>query len=84
MATLRFFASTRAVVGANEVPVENYSLPAHVTTDVLRNALIGAYPQARNLFMTCTFLADGTRIGDRTVALSEFDTIDVLPPFAGG
>lgn len=84
MANLRFFASTRAVVGTDEVPMSEFSLPEKVNTDVLRNALVDSYPDARNLFMTCTFLADGSRVGDRLIDPNDFDTIDVLPPFAGG
>ncbi|NLC98159.1 MAG: MoaD/ThiS family protein [Actinomycetales bacterium] len=84
MAHFRFFASTRAVVGAEHKAVSDFDLPPHVNTALLRDMLVKAYPQARNLFMTCTFLADGARVGDRLLVLDDFDTIDVLPPFAGG
>lgn len=84
MADFRFFASTRAVVGADQKPVADFDLPPNVNTSVLREMFGQTYPQARNLFLTCTFLADGARVGDRLLALEDFDTIDVLPPFAGG
>lgn len=84
MANLRFFASTRAVVGTDEFPASQFGLPAEVNTALLRETLVAVYPQSRSLFLTCTFLADGARVGDRLVTLDDVDTIDVLPPFAGG
>jgi len=84
VAILRFFASTRAVVGADQRPSADFGLPEQVDTSILRRTLVEAYPEARNLFMTCTFLADAERIGDRLISTKDVDTIDVLPPFAGG
>lgn len=84
MADLRFFASARAAVGAERVPVRSIGLPDIVDSTALRTALIESWPAASDLLSTCTFLVDGQRIGDREVTVGDHDTIDVLPPFAGG
>lgn len=84
MAQLRFFASARAAVGAERLAVADLGLPEVVDTSVLRASLAKTFPHANTLLHTCTFLVDGERIGDRQLVLAELDTIDVLPPFAGG
>lgn len=84
MAELRFFASTRAAVNAQSLSAEAFNLPTTIDSDILREALAEAFPEAAQLMRTCTFLVDGERIGDRKLEVASLDTIDVLPPFAGG
>ena len=79
MASLRFFA------GAAEA--------AHTETATLDVGTIGALrtelgerygSEFVRVLGLCSLLVNGARAADDTVALAPTDTVDVLPPFAGG
>jgi len=70
--TLRFFAAARAAVG---------SPTATVPVGTLASALAAFdFP----VIAKCSFLVNGIAETDRSRVLSDGDTVDVLPPFAGG
>jgi sulfur-carrier protein len=69
MVEVRFFAAARAAVGASTPPGTLESVIS--TFD---------YP----VIAKCSFLVNGVAETDRSRALGDGDTVDILPPFAGG
>lgn len=78
--TVRLFAAARAAVGAGEVVV-----PAGSLTEVL-DAVEAQAPSFAAVRPACSFLLDETAVhGDPSgVRVADGQTVDVLPPFAGG
>jgi molybdopterin synthase sulfur carrier subunit len=70
--TIRFFAAAREAVGASSIPV-----PPGLLGSVL--AAFDAPVLAR-----CSWLVNGVAEEDPARMLVDGDTVDVLPPFAGG
>ncbi|WP_439689079.1 MoaD/ThiS family protein [Curtobacterium sp. SP.BCp] len=84
MTTVRFFAAARAAVGADEVAVDVASMPV-ASLDVALAAVRAADPQRWSaLVERCSFLVDGVSTRDRSTSLVGVETVDVMPPFAGG
>lgn len=77
MATVRYFAAAQDAAG-----LESESSDA-ATLGALKEALIEAHPGLGAILDRCALLVDGTRVGDE-FALAGAETVDVLPPFAGG
>ncbi|CAM3083666.1 ThiS family protein [Arthrobacter ulcerisalmonis] len=86
---VRYFAAARAAAGLDE---EFFDLPAGATVASLVSAIeavprdeppVGTPPLARILSRS-SFLLNEVAVRDRTLLLSADDTVDVLPPFAGG
>ncbi len=77
MTTVRYFAAAEEATGCGEETRSETSL------DALRSALVTDHPGLRGILPRCAVLVDGTRHDD-DVALTGSETIDVLPPFAGG
>lgn len=78
---MRYFAAARAAAGLDEEKVE-VSTGATVTdlvADLRRRDQKLAVVLDR-----CSFLCDGIAVRDRGKPLQTNQTIDVLPPFAGG
>jgi molybdopterin converting factor small subunit len=69
---VRFFAAARAAVGADAMDVE-----AHTIADVIAR-------WDDPVLVRCSFLVNGIATTDRTRRLADGDSLDVLPPFAGG
>jgi sulfur-carrier protein len=69
---LRFFAAARAAVGASS---------ASVAPGTLRDSLAGF---GSPVLAKCSFLVNGIAETDGSRVLVDGDTVDVLPPFAGG
>ncbi len=72
MVTVRFFAAARAAVGdsVREVPPATLAgILADFDAPVLAK---------------CSYLVNGVAESDGTRALVDGDTVDVMPPFAGG
>jgi molybdopterin converting factor small subunit len=69
---LRFFAAARAAVGASTRSVPAGSL----------SSVVDAFDLP--ILAKCTFLVNGVAETDLSRALDDGDTVDVLPPFAGG
>ncbi|RAV13568.1 MoaD/ThiS family protein [Mycolicibacterium sp. GF69] len=79
--TVRYFAAARAAAGNDE---ETIRLRPETTLAELVVELSGRDENLANVLKRCSFLCDGVAVRDDTVVLSEAQTIDVLPPFAGG
>jgi molybdopterin converting factor small subunit len=78
---VRYFAAARAAAGA-----EAETLVVHPGTTVaeLVDRLAVRGSGLATVLSRCSYLCDGIAVRDETVALRSGDTIDVLPPFAGG
>jgi molybdopterin synthase sulfur carrier subunit len=78
MLVVRYFAGARAAAGSSEEKVEASTLGELLAT-------VGAErPRLAEVLRACSFLVDGLAWKDRSAALPESATVDVLPPFAGG
>lgn len=75
--TVRLFAAAAEAVGGNELIVEASSVAE------LRAALGSRGEGAPRVIAQCAVLRAGVRLDDDAVLL-EGDSVDVLPPFAGG
>ena len=79
MATIRFFAAA-----AEAAAVDSAAFDA-TTIGELRARLTHLYgAEFERILGRCSLLVNGTRAADDAVPLSGSDTVDVLPPFAGG
>ena len=79
--TVRFFAAARAAAGAEE---EIVVLPVGSTVAGLTDVLAARGAELARVLQRCSYLCDGTAVRDSGAVLREGQTIDVLPPFAGG
>ena len=79
---LRFFASARAAAGTDGQRVELWA--GATIQDALE--LVAAAPgqPIDRVLARCSFLVNTVATTDRATALSDGDTVDVMPPFAGG
>lgn len=77
MPTVRYFAAAEDAAGVASEPSSAETLGA------LRAELIAAHPALGSILDRCALLVDGVRSDDE-VALAGAETVDVLPPFAGG
>ncbi|CAM3351034.1 MoaD/ThiS family protein [Stackebrandtia soli] len=79
MATVRYFAAARAATGLDSESVDA------ATVDELRDELSRRHgePLAR-ILPSCGLLLSGVTVHDRHSPVGPDDTVDVLPPFAGG
>lgn len=76
--TIRYWAAARAAAGRSEEPYAGETLD-----DVLRAAEAAHGAELARVLSVASFLVDGVRT-DRSAALADGATIEVLPPFAGG
>lgn len=79
--TVRYFAAARAAAGVDS---EKIQLTPDTTVDDLVARLAGRGPDLAKVLLRCSFLRDGVAVRDRTAPLGTTETVDVLPPFAGG
>lgn len=79
--TVRYFAAARAAAGADS---ETVTLSEGATVAELVEALGGRGSQLAGVLSRCSYLCDGVAVRDETSPLRPGNTIDVLPPFAGG
>jgi sulfur-carrier protein len=79
--TVRYFAAARAAAGAE---VETVDLQAGTTVAELVEQLSGRNAELAKVLKRCSFLCDGIAVRDTGIALAPEQTVDVLPPFAGG
>ncbi|MBC7441694.1 MAG: MoaD/ThiS family protein [Ramlibacter sp.] len=79
MTTVRFFAAA-----AEAAATDGAALDAATVGD-LRAQLANQYgAEFERVLGRCSLLVNGTRATDDAVPLSSSDSVDVLPPFAGG
>ena len=79
--TVRYFAAARAAAGSDS---EQLTARPGATVGELVDSLGGRSPELARVLLRCSFLCDGIAVRDRAKPLQGGNTIDVLPPFAGG
>lgn len=79
--TIRYFAAARAAAG---IETETLSVPAGTTVDALVTDLADRGPELAKVLARCSYLRDGVAVRDKNAVLLTRETLDVLPPFAGG
>lgn len=77
---VRFFAGAAEAAGVDSLELDATGLSAD---DVVARLAEGNERLAKVLEVSA-LLADGARVGDRRMDLSAVQSLDVLPPFAGG
>jgi sulfur-carrier protein len=79
--TVRYFAAARAATGADS---EAVTLSPGCTVAELVVGLAERGETLAKVLARCSYLCDGIAVRDDTKTLHSGNTIDVLPPFAGG
>lgn len=79
--TIRYFAAARAAAG---IDTETLRCPTGTTVATLVDGLADRGPELAKVLARCSFLRDGVAVRDKNVGLRTMETLDVLPPFAGG
>jgi sulfur-carrier protein len=79
--TVRYFAAARAAAGSDS---EQLTAPSGATVGDLVDGLGGRSQELARVLLRCSFLCDGVAVRDQAQLLHAGNTIDVLPPFAGG
>ena len=79
--TVRYFAAARAAAGADSQTV---TLPRGATMADLVTELAARGGRLATVLGRCSYLCDEIAVRDDTTALCPGNTVDVLPPFAGG
>lgn len=79
--TVRYFAAARAAAGTES---ETVSVPPGAGVAALVQTLAGRNDQLATVLSRCSYLRDGVAVRDQETPLRPGETVDVLPPFAGG
>lgn len=79
--TVRYFAAARAAAGTES---ETLALRTGTTVAELIKELANRGTPLATVLSRCSYLLDGIAVRDETSTLSAGNTVDVLPPFAGG
>jgi molybdopterin synthase sulfur carrier subunit len=79
--TVRYFAAARAAAGSES---EQLAVRAGATVGELVDTLGGRSPELARVLSRCSYLCDGMAVRDQAQPLQAGNTVDVLPPFAGG
>ncbi|MGU3500754.1 MoaD/ThiS family protein [Mycobacterium sp. C31M] len=79
--TIRYFAAARAAAG---IETETLRCPTGTTVHTLVDELSGRGPELAKVLARCSYLVDGVAVRDKNIVLETRETVDVLPPFAGG
>lgn len=79
--TVRFFAAACAAAGAE---TQELALPPGATVADAISELSGQSENLALVLQKCSYLCDGVAIRDMATVLRPRQTVDVLPPFAGG
>jgi molybdopterin synthase sulfur carrier subunit len=78
---VRYFAAARAAAGTEE---ETLGVAAGTSVKDLVERLSARSPALASVLDRCSFLCDGIAVRNRAEPLQTNQTVDVLPPFAGG
>lgn len=79
--TVRFFAAARAAAGAD---TQTLTLrPGSTVADAIRE-LSDQSEEMQLVLRKCSYLCDGVAVRTSHAVLQAHQTLDVLPPFAGG
>ncbi len=79
--TVRYFAAARAAAGNDE---ETIRLRPGTTVADLVAQLADRDAKLAKVLLRCSFLCDGIAVRDESTVLGDAQTVDVLPPLAGG
>jgi sulfur-carrier protein len=79
--TVRYFAAARAAAGFDD---EIIGITPGTTVAALVHSLGERDPALAKVLRRCSYLCDGIAVRDLGLPLSDAQTVDVLPPFAGG
>ncbi len=79
--TVRYFAAARAAAGTED---ESIDLEPGATVEDLVGRLSARDSALARVLARCSYLCDGVAVRDMRTALGDGQTVDVLPPFAGG
>jgi len=79
--TVRYFAAARAAAGVDD---EILGIEPQTTVADLVGQLSAREQKLAKVLRRCSFLCDGIAVRDSSTVLRDAQTIDVLPPFAGG
>jgi molybdopterin synthase sulfur carrier subunit len=79
--TVRFFAAARAASGVED---EVLTVPAGSTVATLTDGLAARSAELARVLQRCSYLCDGVAVRNPYAELAAGQTVDVLPPFAGG
>ncbi len=79
--TVRYFAAARAAAGFDD---EILGLAPGTTVGALVHHLGERDPELAKVLRRCSYLCDGIAVRDLGKTLGDAQTVDVLPPFAGG
>jgi len=79
--TVRYFAAARAAAG---IETETLHVASGTTVGALVDMLAARSEDLARVLARCSFLRDGIAVRDDAVELADGQTLDVLPPFAGG
>lgn len=81
LVTVRYFAAAKAATG---IETETLQLPDGTTVRGLVDSIGTRGADVAKVLTRCSFLRDGVAVRDLDVRLQTQQTVDVLPPFAGG
>ena len=79
--TVRYFAAARAAAGFDD---EIVGVAPGTTVAALLHSLGERDPELAKVLSRCSYLCDGIAVRDLGMTLCDAQTVDVLPPFAGG
>lgn len=79
--TVRYFAAARTAAGSE---AQTLVLGPGATVSDLIGTLGNGNPPLAKVLERSSYLCDGVAVRDTSVTLRSGQTIDVLPPFAGG
>jgi molybdopterin converting factor small subunit len=79
--TVRYFAAAQAAAGTDS---ETVTLDPGTTVAELIKTLAGRGDLLANVLNRCSYLLNEVAVRDQNTPLRSGDTIDALPPFAGG
>jgi molybdopterin converting factor small subunit len=79
--TVRYFGAACAAAGCDS---DQLTVRRGATVGELVEGLGGRSQELARVLFRCSFLCDGMAVRDRAQPLRAGNTIDVLPPFAGG
>ena len=79
--TVRYYAAARAAAGFED---EIIGVAPGTTVGALVQSLGERDAELAKVLSRCSYLCDGIAVRDLGLKLSDAQTVDVLPPFAGG
>ncbi|MGE5695951.1 MAG: MoaD/ThiS family protein [Candidatus Sericytochromatia bacterium] len=79
--SIRYFGAAQAAAG---VEADTRTVEAGTSVAELTRLLTQQNPRLATVLARCSYLCDGVAVRDTSAPMQAGQTIDVLPPFAGG